>query len=336
MHADAFYRNPQDREGGLATALGLAVALHVLVALLFWAAWMWSPQRQVEAAAGTPAIEASLEMSASDLAAALRRAEQAPRPEPLPEPVAEPAPEETVPPPQPLPEPRPQDAAVAPQPQAQDFIPMPDTVDQDEARRDAIAQEKADREQEERRRQQQVDLTEQREKQKAAENQRRLAEQARAEEDKQQKLAELRKQREQAARQADLAEQKLRQLEQARQRQTAPAAAAPAAAASAGTGGQGGNSQELTAKYAAAIQQAVLGQWIRPDTVPLGQRCRVSIRQIPGGEVIDVEVQPGCPFDEAGRRSLEAAVLRAKPLPYRGFESVFQRNLTLNFEAQDR
>ena len=116
----------------------------------------------------------------------------------------------------------------------------------------------------------------------------------------------------------------------------APTAAAPAAAASAGTGGQGGNSQELTAKYAAAIQQAVLGQWIRPDTVPLGQRCRVSIRQIPGGEVIDVEVQPGCPFDEAGRRSLEAAVLRAKPLPYRGFESVFQRNLTLNFEAQDR
>ena len=337
MHADAFYRSPQDRDGGLAAPLGLAVALHVLVALLFWAAWLWSPQRQVEAAAGTPAIEASLEMSASDLAAALRRAEQAPRPEPLPEPVAEPAPEEAVPPPQPLPEPRPQDAAVAPQPQAQDFIPKPDTVDQDEARRDAIAQEKADREQEERRRQQQVDLTEQREKQKAAENQRRLAEQARAEEDKQQKLAELRKQREQAARQADLAEQKLRQLEQARQRQAAPAATAPAAAAaSAGTGGQGGNSQELTAKYAAAIQQAVLGQWIRPDTVPLGQRCRVSIRQIPGGEVIDVEVQPGCPFDEAGRRSLEAAVLRAKPLPYRGFESVFQRNLTLNFEAQDR
>ena len=337
MHADAFYRNPQDREGGLAGPLGLAVALHLLVALLFWAAWLWSPQRQVEAAAGTPAIEASLEMSASDLAAALRRAEQAPRPEPLPEPVAEPAPEETVPPPQPLPEPRPQDAAVAPQPQAQDFIPKPDTVDQDEARRDAIAQEKADREQEERRRQQQVDLTEQREKQQAAENQRRLAEQARAEEDKQQTLAALRTQPEHAARQADLAEQKLRQLEQARQRQAAPAATAPAAAAaSAGTGGQGGNSQELTAKYAAAIQQAALGQWIRPYTVPIGHRYRVSIRQIPGGEVIDVEVQPGCPFDEAGRRSLEAAVLRAKPLPYRGFESVFQRNLTLNFEAQDR
>ncbi|KAF1696569.1 cell envelope integrity protein TolA [Pseudoxanthomonas koreensis] len=329
MHADAFYRNPGEREGGLGGPLALAVGLHVLVALLFWAAWLWSPQRHAEPAAGSPVIEASLVMSPADVAAAQKRAEDAPKPEPLPQPVQEVAEEETVPPPQPIPEPRPQDAPVAPQQKAQDFIPVPDTVEQDAARRDAIAREKAEREQEERRRQEQVDLTEERERQKAAENQRRLAAQAEAE--KQQKLAEIRKQREQAARQADLAEQKLRQLQQVQQRQ-ATAAATP----SQGTPGQGGNSEDLTAKYAAAIQEAVLGQWIRPDTVPLGQRCRVSIRQIPGGEVIDVEVQPGCPFDEAGRRSLEAAVLRAKPLPYRGFESVFQPTLTLNFEAQDR
>ena len=217
----------------------------------------------------------------------------------------------------------------APQQQAQEFIPEPDTVDQDAARRDAIAQEKAEREQEERRRQEQVDLTEEREKQKAAENQRRLAAQA-EEAERQKKLAEIRRQREQAARQAELAEQKLRQLQQVQQRQTA------AATPSQGTPGQGGTSEDLTARYAAAIQQAVTAQWIRPDTVPLGQRCRVSIRQLPGGEVIDVQVQAGCPFDDAGRRSLEAAVLRAQPLPYRGFENVFQRNLTLNFEAQDR
>ena len=331
MHADAFYRHPGDREGGLAGPFALAVALHLLVALLFWVAWWWSPQRQVEPAAGSPVIEASLVMSASDIAAAQRRAEDAPKPdpEPLPQPMTELAPEETVPPPQPLPEPRPQDAVVAPQQQAQEFIPEPDTVDQDAARRDAIAQEKAEREQEERRRQEQVDLTEEREKQKAAENQRRLAAQA-EEAERQKKLAEIRRQREQAARQAELAEQKLRQLQQVQQRQTA------AATPSQGTPGQGGTSEDLTAKYAAAIQQAVLNQWIRPDTVPLGQRCRVSIRQLPGGEVIDVQVQAGCPFDDAGRRSLEAAVLRAQPLPYRGFENVFQRNLTLNFEAQDR
>jgi hypothetical protein len=39
--------------------------------------------------------------------------------------------------------------------------------------------------------------------------------------------------------------------------------------------------------------------------------------------------QPELPYDEAGKRSIEAAVLNAQPLPYRGFESVFAR--TLNF-----
>jgi colicin import membrane protein len=51
---------------------------------------------------------------------------------------------------------------------------------------------------------------------------------------------------------------------------------------------------------------------------------------------MDVTVSPSCPYDELGRRSVEAAVLKAQPLPYAGFEQVFQRNLTLNFEAADR
>ena len=50
---------------------------------------------------------------------------------------------------------------------------------------------------------------------------------------------------------------------------------------------------------------------------------------MPGGEVIDVEVAAVCPYDELGRRSVEAAVLKAQPLPYAGFESVFIRELTL-------
>ena len=47
-------------------------------------------------------------------------------------------------------------------------------------------------------------------------------------------------------------------------------------------------------------------------------------------------VDPSCPYDEAGRRSVEAAVLKAQPLPYQGFESVFNRTLILNFRAEDR
>src|SRR3546814_19565796 len=79
----------------------------------------------------------------------------------------------------------------------------------------------------------------------------------------------------------------------------------------------------------------MLRNWTRPENIPLGQRCRIYITQLPGGDVMSAKVDPSCPYDELGRRSVEAAVLKAKPLPYAGFESVFQRNLILHFEAQD-
>jgi colicin import membrane protein len=94
--------------------------------------------------------------------------------------------------------------------------------------------------------------------------------------------------------------------------------------------------QSLAARYAAALQAAILRNWERPDSVQLGQRCRLRIRQLPGGEVLDVQVDPSCPFDTSGRRSLESAVIRAQPLPYAGFESVFSRTLILNFVAAER
>ncbi len=118
--------------------------------------------------------------------------------------------------------------------------------------------------------------------------------------------------------------------------EAASSSASPGSAAPQASPGQGGTSNDLTAKYAAAIQQAVLNQWVRPDSIPRGQRCRLTIRQLPGGEVVEVQFAAGCPYDDAGRRSVEAAVLRAQPLPYRGFESVFQRTLNFTFEAQDR
>ena len=71
--------------------------------------------------------------------------------------------------------------------------------------------------------------------------------------------------------------------------------------------------------------------WLRPDSAPSGIRCRLRIVQIPGGEVIQASVTSPCNADELTRRSIEAAVLRAQPLPYRGYESVFQRAIDFNF-----
>ncbi|MCW4456187.1 cell envelope integrity protein TolA [Flavobacterium sp. MXW15] len=357
MHAEALPPLPRSSGEGWTRPVLLALAVHVLVALVFTLAWLWSPTRSVEAAAGDMTMEASLAVSTAEASMARRALRESEKLPTLPEPVVEPEPvpveEDTIPPPQPLPEPRPQDASTPQQHNAQERIAEPDTVDQERVSALAVSQEKARQEQEAKRRQEQIDLTERKrveeaeqklrlarqqeeaDRQKKLAEEQRLANEAKAEQEKAKRLAELRARREQAEKEAQQAEQKLRQVADARARQAAAASAASSGSTQA-TPGQGGNSDDLAARYAAAIQQAVLNQWVRPDSVPLGQRCRLTIRQLPGGEVVEVQVAAGCPYDEAGRRSIEAAVLRAQPLPFRGFESVFQRTLNFNFEAQDR
>jgi len=328
VNAATLPRSNGYRDESLGRPLAFAIGLHVLVALFLWLSSWLSWDHDVSSAAGA-SIEATMETSAAENRA-VERALRA-DPVPLPPPVEEVAEEETVPPPQPIPEPRPQDSPVEQQRQAQERIPVPDTTDQDEARREAISQEKALKEQEARRRQEQIDLTEQK-RVEEAQKQQRLAKQQ-EEADKQKKLDEIRRQKLQAAKDAQLAEQKLRQLADARSRQASIPAAATGASAAAGNNGL---DEGLLAKYVAAIQQQVSGQWTRPESVPLGTRCRVVIRQLPGGQVVSAEVQPGCAMDQAGQDSLERAVLKAQPLPYRGFESVFNRTLNFNFTAQDR
>lgn len=357
MHAD-LPPLPSSHSHSLGRDLVLAIGVHLLLLLVFVLAWWWSPQRHVEPAAGDP-LEASLEVSASEASAARRALAASEKLEQLPPPVAEPAPlpepvetaeQDTVPPPQPEPEPRPMDALTPVQHNAQERVAQPDTVDQERVSALAIAEQKARQEQEARRRQEQIDLTE-RKRVEEAEQRRRLAAQQAEEREKkladerrqaaeqaerQQRLAQIRRQREQAQREAEAAEARLKQLAQAR----AQAASSNAASNAPSTprAGSGGTNEDLTARYVAAVQQAVLNQWIRPESIPVGQRCRLTIRQLPGGEVPDggVTFSSGCPYDEAGRRSVEAAILRAQPLPYRGFESVFQRTLNFNFEAKDR
>lgn len=314
-------------------ALVYALGLHVLLFLLAFVGLWWTRSSAPVSAAG-PVIEAEL-VDASALSASMQRTLRD-RPEPAaPEPEPEPEPEEgdAAPRFQPEPEPAPQDSPVPQQQQAQEVLPVPDTVEQEAVSREALAGEAREREQEEKRRQEQIDLTE-RKRQEEAERRQRLSE---MEQMRQKQLADIRRRRALAARDAKVAEAKLRQLEQYRREQAAEAAAQADASASASPpSGNEGVDTGLAARYAAAIQEAILRNWTRPETVPLGQRCRLTIRQIPGGQVIDVQVSPSCPYDDLGRRSVEAAVLKAQPLPYAGFESVFQRTLTLNFEAQDR
>ena len=281
-------------------ALLQALGLHVVLFALMFAGLHWTRSPMAEAAHGE-VIEADL-VSVSDLSTSMQRALRR-DPEPLPKPIVEPEP---VPPePDPLPE-------VLPEPPVEELPPPepdPAPVEQEQVQRDADSAQvaKVDREQEEKRvKPEQAELD-------AA---RRRAE----------ALAEIRRQRALAAQERSMAEQRAQQLNDARTTSATPTRPPP--------GNPDSRSIE-NAQYQVALKNAILRQWTRPESVRLGQECQVLIRQIPGGEVVSVEISPSCPYDEQGRRSVEAAVLKASPLPYAGFEDVFVRNPTLKFRAED-
>ena len=279
------------------TALLQALGLHAVLFALMFAGLNWTRSDVAEAAQGE-VIEADL-VDPSALSAAMRSALQREPVQPSPpveQPVVEPEPE-------PLPEP-----IVEPEPPPP--VPEPAPVEQEKVQRDAPTPDvaKVAKEQDEKRRQpEQVDLDAQ----------------------KQKVLAEIRRQRELAAKERTQAEMRAQQLADARASQTdANSPASPPR-------GNPNSRSSTQAAYIVALQDAILRQWTRPESVKLDDVCQVLIRQIPGGEVVSVEIAPSCPYDALGRRSVEAAILKASPLPYAGFEDAFIRDPVLKFRARD-
>ena len=300
-----------------AFSLTFALLMHVALFAALYLGFRAVPAPTISSVAG-PAIEAELVLSAPDI----RRVEQllkqtsTPKPTPVQN-------QQSAPPVQTIPEPSPQNAKLPPQLTPQQQLPQPDTREQERAALLAEQQkQQLKHEQEQRRRQEQADLTER----------------IKTEEvERKQRLAKL--QRERLAQIAELQRQRLALNQDSSQTSVTPANTATASSITpqpnTTDSGNNGVQNELLGKYKLAIEQIVERNWIRPDTVPIGSICTVKIIQIPGGEVIDAKVVQPCAYDGIGQRSLEAAVLRAQPLPYSGFESVFARQLELQFRAED-
>jgi len=285
-------------------AVALALGLHALVIALLFVGLLVQPLPAAADAEG-PIVEATL-VSSPQQSAAIAKAIKA---------IERKTAQDATPPPQPKPAPKPEDAPQPPQLAPQALLPKPDVVNQDEVRRVAelAAQEK--HEQEERRKQAQVDLTNQLLQQKEEQNRQRLA---------QQQLADIRKQRADAERQVKLQEQKMKQLQDQAARlaqNDAPPTVAPPGPVRPPSGNAGDKSG-LLAKYKKAINETVQLNWHHGDKVPERTHCIVQFKQLPGGEVFEVSFLD-CPFDAAGRDSVEAALKRT-PLPFAGFETVFQ------------
>jgi len=293
-------------------ALALSIGVHLACVLVVAIGLFWTRTDAPLSIAGSP-IEATLVSAPpANWEPAATRAPVNPAP--------------AAPKPQPKPVPAPQKAEEEPQPAPQAPIRQPDTRDTERAALLAQqAEEKAKAEEQERRRQEQVLLDEQ--KQRDAERRERLRQQELARE---QELAEIRKQREEAEKRRKLEAEKLKQIAdlKAQTPQQTPAPATPAPPAD--RLGNNGRDDSLAGRYALAIQQAVTQAWLRPENVASVQ-CRVRIIQIPGGEVISASILSPCPTDELTKRSMEAAVLKAQPLPYRGYESVFSRQIDFTF-----
>lgn len=88
---------------------------------------------------------------------------------------------------------------------------------------------------------------------------------------------------------------------------------------------------DLQARYGAALRDAIHAAWLLPDGIAPGAHCRLSIEQLPGGDVVAVDA-----LQAVARQSLLRAVHRAAPLPYAGYEPVFSRRLTISFTVEGR
>ncbi len=276
-------------------ALMYAIGVHLAaVSLLFIGLVLNPPEKPVIAGAPMDAVLIDMSLTRT-LPSPPPRAQPAPAPKPEPKPVPPP------PPPQ-------QQAAPEPEP-VTDQRPVLPTVPDENA------------------------LSLERERQRLAEQQERLRAEQQREIERMEQLERIRKEREQLSQQQKVEEQRLQQLDAARARDILNQASEPAPTAEPAAAPPRGEDVEsnLLNQYAGMIQQVVEQNWRRPLNTPPGIRCTLRVRQIPGGDVISVTIASPCVNDPLIQQSIVEAVERASPLPYAGFEDVFQSSLTFNF-----
>nr|WP_275401481.1 cell envelope integrity protein TolA [Wenzhouxiangella limi] len=198
------------------------------------------------------------------------------------------------------------------------------------------AEEEARRQQEIERRERELEAERQAEARARREEQRRLAEEERQREEQERlaELAELRAQREAAERQREEQERRLAEIAERREAQEAEQRAQEEAERLRLQDEQAqadARRATLREEYIITIRTLVTRNWNRPPTTRPGVECTVRVFQIPGGEIIAAEIVQPCNADQATRRSIVAAVNRVGELPYRGYESVFNREIEFVF-----
>lgn len=90
-----------------------------------------------------------------------------------------------------------------------------------------------------------------------------------------------------------------------------------------------------TTRWVFALQQQIARNFVLPVSAPENLECVVDIRQLPGGQVANVNVVVSrCNGNAAVRRAIEVAVHKASPLPSPGNPSIFVRDLQITFKPE--
>lgn len=275
-----------------------ALLVHAICAAVMFMGLFWTKTATPVNLQGTP-IEATLVgiTQAPPPRAAVRPRPPPPKP-PEPEP---PKPQDSAPPP--------------PEPQKNDVVEQERISDMA-----LLKAEQAKKAEEEKHRQEQVKLDQEKKEKETAER------------DRQKKLAEVQKKLDAAEKARKVEQERLQQLADASKKPPtkAPPQDTPQTADQAKTGNNG-NDTSLLAEYSAAIVNVVRLNWNRPDNAQPGLRCTVNVIQLPGGDVMSATAIAPCNADPVTRVSIEQAVTKAQPLPYKGYEKVFSRQITFIF-----
>jgi len=198
-----------------------------------------------------------------------------------------------------------------------------------EAEEQRLEQAKRDREEAEREEQRrQIALKEQKEREAKEQREREQAE-ARERE----RLAEEKRQREAEERKRKEAEEKQRLQAEAEARKQAEVEAELQRALAAEDERREAEEAGLLDQYIRLIQNKIERSWIKPPSAKPGLECVINVTQIPSGDVVGVGFGR-CNADEAVKRSIEAAVLRASPLPKPPVPSLFNRSLEITFRPE--
>jgi len=282
--------------GDKARAFLFALIVHVLCIGALFAGLLWT-QSEVH----------PIDLKGPIIDVELTGLTQAPKPAARPKTAPKPAPPKTQPdvvkPPEPT-------------PQSPTQVQQQDRVDRERVVQMAQEKAEAERAEEERHRQEQVQLEQEKKR----------------EQDIQKQLEKVKRQREQAQKEVQREIEKAQQLADLnKQAKPVKTPSQPVPEAPTALSGNEGKDDSLQAQYFAAIQNAITNNWLRPDSTQAGLRCVIRIVQIPGGDVIGVQLSSPCNADPQTRTSIEQAVKRASPLPYKGFEKVFSRDFNLNF-----